>query len=82
MATNLTTELAIRDVARHALAAAVRRHPPEWQDYPDIGEQDWAEVVREVERRLAQLEPPAEKYGCAYRHLADRASQGGLSDVR
>lgn len=67
------TELAVRDVARHAIAAAVRANPPEWEDYPDIGEHDWAEVEREIERRLAQLEPQGEKYGCAYRHLAARA---------
>lgn len=74
MSTNPTsTELAIRDVARHAIAAAVRANPPEWQDYPDIGENDWQAVLAEVERRVGQLEPQGEKYGCAYRHLAARA---------
>jgi hypothetical protein len=67
------TELAIRDVALHAIVAAVRRNPPQWEDYPDIGERDWAEVERQVERRLHLLEPQGEKYDCAYRHLAGRA---------
>lgn len=76
MATN-PTELAIRDVARHAIAAAVSRNPPEWEDYPDIGEHDWAEVEREVQRRVAQIEVQHEKYECAYRHLAGRADTSG-----
>lgn len=85
MATNPTaTELAIRDVARHAIASAVRRNPPEWEDYPDIGARDWELVKAEVELRLQQLEPPTEKYDCAYRHLAGRATAAGkvTSDVR
>lgn len=74
MATNPSmTELAIRDVARHAIAAAVRANPPQWEDYPDLGKDDWAEVEQEIERRLQQIQPQHERYGSAYRHLAARA---------
>lgn len=67
------TESAVRDVARHAVAAAVRLNPPLWEDYPDIGENDWEAVEAEVERLLDRLAAQREKYDCAYRHLASRA---------
>jgi hypothetical protein len=67
------TEAAVREVARHAIADAVRLNPPRWEDYPDIGEHDWEAIAAEVERVLDRLAAQREKYDCAYRVLAGRA---------
>lgn len=66
-------ESAVREVARHAMAAAVRRNPPQWEDYPEIGEYDWEAVEAEVERVAGRLAAQQEKFDCAYRLLASRA---------
>lgn len=68
-------EAAVREVARHAVAAAVRNNPPQWEDYLEIGQQDWAAVEREVERQCGRLAAQREKYDSAYRHLAQRATE-------
>lgn len=67
---------AVRHVARAAVAHALVAHPPEWGDYPEIGEHDWERVEAEVERIIDRLSGQAEKYESAYRFLASRANGG------
>jgi hypothetical protein len=66
-----TTEQAIRTVAAQAAAFAVR-HQIDWDEYPDIGEHDWARVLTELDRSTPY--PPTEDYAAAYAHLMARAN--------
>lgn len=75
----VTTEHAIRIVARRVLANAVAVDPiaPEWENYPEIGEDDWAAVLADVRRLAERTDVQGEHYECAYRHLAGRANKEG-----
>jgi len=44
-----------------------------WEDYPDIGENDWIAVTKQAERIVERLDPAGEKYDAAYAYLASRA---------
>lgn len=61
---------AIAIVAHHAIRAAVEDRIGEmWEDYPEIGDDDWGAVV---EAALTIVATPAD-YEEAYKILADRA---------
>jgi hypothetical protein len=69
---------AIYIVARHIVANLADE--PEWECWPEIGENDWEDVVKMV-GELAPY-PPHDKYKAAYDHLSARAqndSSGGDS---
>lgn len=65
----MTPEQAIVIVAQHAIADAAE--DISWEDYPEIGENDWARVVDEV-RSLADY--PA-LYAQAHELLESRATR-------
>jgi hypothetical protein len=44
-----------------------------WSDYPEIGEDDWRDVVNRVRDRAEAAKPDAETYKIAYAHLQGRA---------
>jgi len=44
-----------------------------WEDYPEIGANDWAAVVRQVDHLAERTDVQGEKYDAAYRFLAARA---------
>lgn len=67
-------DTAIRTVARRVLwDLAQNVHDGLWESYPDIGENDWLDVVQAVEA-LAPL-PDAKRYETAYALLAARADR-------
>lgn len=74
--TNPTRD-AVRIVARRVLAhiIAATEVDQRWQDYPDIGEDDWAAVAADVRRLADRGDVQHEHYEAAYRHLADRADR-------
>ena len=67
-------EWSVAEVARHVIAHVVESNPPQWENYPDIGEHGWAAVEKEVARQLRRLAAQREKYDSAYSHLAQRAT--------
>lgn len=69
---------AVRTVARAAVGRTLKIHPPDHEDFPDIGEHDWERVRAVVDRTADLYEGQAEKYAAAYRFLAQRAD-GGVS---
>jgi hypothetical protein len=69
----MNTEYAVRAVARRVLAEQIERHLPDWEDYPDIGEHDWARVVARVRWVAEANDLQTEHYAAAYQHLVDRA---------
>lgn len=67
-------EWSVAEVARHVIAHVVESNPPQWENYPDIGEHDWEAVEKEAARVLDRLAAQQEKYNSAYRHLTRRAN--------
>lgn len=67
------TDNAVDVIARHCLSVLALSAKPDdaWEDYPDIGEHDWARVIL----RMASLAPipEIEEYRQAYDHLRLRA---------
>lgn len=64
-------------MAIHVVAAAVLRtglERVEWDDYPDIGEHDWARVVEHADY-LARTQAPALLLPRALQYLERRAAQ-------
>lgn len=44
-----------------------------WEDYPEIGENDWIAICHAVKRVAEKRNPRAEQFEWAYTHLAGRA---------
>lgn len=63
---------AIETIARAILGAIDIETIAEWEDWPDIGEYDWAEVIRAIERLLPE-HPSTEARDAAYALLGERA---------
>lgn len=63
----MTLNQAVDLVARKALHDG----EPEWESYPDIGENDWERVMARVEALKA--ETPWEQFSAAYDFLTARA---------
>ena len=58
---------AIRTVARQVIANMTRE--ASWEDYPEIGSEDWSWIIDEAFMRT----PDEEGFADAYKLLADRA---------
>lgn len=73
------TEYAIRTVARRLLelcgSTAIISGAVTWEDFADIGEQDWDRVLAAFRLLIARTGVQQEKYESAYRHLAQRAKE-------
>lgn len=71
-----TRKAAIDTLARHALARqldyAVSVGEILWEDYPDIHEADWDDVLTRVRAIAASIKPGPEQYQAAYQHLTGR----------
>ena len=63
----------INVIARHAIHSATSDggQSPGWEDYPEIGENDWYEVLAEIDRLCPAPSPDAFK--AAYALLSARA---------
>ena len=70
----LIADRAITTVAEQAIHEATRDggRVPEWEDYPEIGENDWQAVLDRVDRMT--WAPDQAKYDAAYALLAARAA--------
>lgn len=69
---DLPTDLAKTVVMRHIAATLVATHAGEmWEQYPEIGEDDWLEITS----RLSNVHdwPTHQEFKAAYAHLASRA---------
>jgi hypothetical protein len=64
------TKWAIRIVANRVVSLALSGVSPEWQNYPDIGEDDWKAVMAMADRIAVH---DARDYYTAYRLLTQRA---------
>jgi len=64
---------AINVIVRHAIHTAVSDGGtcPEWEDYPEIGENDWYEIEAEI--ALSTDCPSPAAFDAAYAFLAARA---------
>jgi hypothetical protein len=67
----MTTEEAVDTVARQVLAVLAADAEDQWENYPEIGEGDWADVVERVQ--VLAPGPGLDAYTAAYFVLQDRA---------
>ena len=68
----MTTERAVDFVAASLLSSLLEMHGGEsWGDYPEIGEDDWQDVVARA-KEIAD-DPGPEAFRMAYAHLEARA---------
>jgi hypothetical protein len=70
----MSVEEAIDVVVQHARAAALE-DALAWEDYPEIGEFDWDEIIG----RASSPYPEHEKFLEAYKLLAARATKLGTA---
>lgn len=76
---SMPVEEAIRILANNLVASALTAdvvHKTDWEDYPEVGEHDWAKVVERAEAVVAGIRPTPEALEVAYDVLAGRA--GGV----
>ena len=64
---------AIDIIARAAIARVAESIEDEWENFPEIGEQDWEMVVQCAEEML--LGPTVEEYEWAYALLSARSGE-------
>lgn len=66
------------DEAIDTIASGIieRLELPDWEEYPEIGENDWIKIERECRKKLlaAAGHVPAERFQEAYALLEGRAS--------
>lgn len=68
-------KVAVETVGRHIIAAVLDNMiGEEWENYPEIGEDDWMRVQAYVEAWARNTAPPTEQYEAAYEYLESRAS--------
>lgn len=73
MADNRLAE-AIDVIAKQAIkSASANFQPVEWENYPEIGEQDWVRVVERVGEIAALIAPDQSEFEAAYDYLKERA---------
>ena len=66
-------DFAVEVVARMAMFNALDKI--EWEDYPDIGEHDWQQVLDRIEVMGCGLKPTDDDYAEAYALLESRAEK-------
>jgi hypothetical protein len=64
----------INTIARAIVAGAPFSDPPEWEDWPALGADDWDRVTSEVRLLAENFRPPQVDVYNAYRRLEMRAS--------
>jgi hypothetical protein len=63
-------------VVAEALDAAIGAENIGWEDYPEVGENDFDKVVTRAGKLADRLRPSEDEYEQAYAVLADRADSG------
>lgn len=80
MSGDMSVRRAITVVASHLLAdaldAAISFENIGWEDYPEVGENDFGKVVVRAGKIADRLRPSEDDYEEAYAVLADRAEVG------
>lgn len=67
---------AIDVIAKQAIKAATDDSPGyavSWENYPEIGEEDWVRVVARVDELTALMAPEQAEFEAAYTYLTGRA---------
>ena len=65
---------AVSVIARRALAHVIINSEWElWEDFPEIGQDDWTQVEQEIQRIGRELEVPQAQFQSAYEWLVARA---------
>ena len=64
---------AVSVIARRAVAHVIINSEWEWEDFPEIGQDDWTQVEQEIERIGRELEVPQAQFQSAYEWLSTRA---------
>jgi len=72
---DVTPEQAIDIIARTALAADSSSVEDAWENYPEIGEEDWEWVIQRAEE--LRVYPSDDEYREAYALLSARAEHEG-----
>lgn len=76
MADNRLAE-AIDVIAKQAIKSATDDHPGyavSWENYPEIGEEDWARVVERIDELTGLMAPDQAQFEAAYDYLTERAN--------
>lgn len=75
--TDMSPEVAQDVISGHllyaALDSALTAGLVDWSDFPDIGEHDWATVVRDAQNKARVFESTKDQFKAAYAVLAARA---------
>lgn len=73
---DLATDLAKVTIIRRLtwlLAEDGERISDLWENYPEIGEDDWIDICRRLRERHRLSDPTQVQFDAAYAHLAERA---------
>jgi hypothetical protein len=76
MTSNREIQSAIAIVAEMAVARLILEADSQWENYPEIGEDDWREVEHQMLLRSASAPSDAD-FNRAYEFLTARADPGG-----
>lgn len=69
---DMTADRAIQVVAKRILWLASRDYP-EWEQYPEIGEDDWFAVLDHIDQANPPLDGDDDEFSRAYALLTERA---------
>jgi hypothetical protein len=70
-------ELDVKMVARRVLRDLVEAELGDrWGNYPEIGEDDWQDVMEKVKELVEDLNPDTDVFTAAYGRLEQRATSG------
>lgn len=64
---------AVDVIAKNLLTSCAAVCEKDWEDYPDLGENDWEQVRNRVRDLVDLLAPSPPEYEAAYEYLAERA---------
>lgn len=64
---------AVDIVARHLIYAVLDHASEEWENYPEIDENDWMAIEGRALNLASNMSPTTEEFGAAYDYLERRA---------
>lgn len=70
--TEMSKAIVVDRIIAH-LASDGERVSEMWEEYPEIGENDWIAICEAVKRVTDKRAPTVVAFNAAYRHLAGRA---------
>jgi len=76
---SMSADRAREVIASHLVASAVRdalsNELVRWEDFPDIGEFDWAAIETRMDQLIAPMSTTQDRFTAAYEVLAGRANE-------